>query len=468
MGHLSGPYLAADIYKRLCDQTGTPAFYAISSDDNQSYVLTTANRLGLKSDELIEKARSEISAALDAYAIRVDAFARPGSDKYIADVRSFFSAALEGGWIEIADHEVLFDSERGEYVVEAFVEGNCPHCLSPSAGGICESCGQPNSCRDLLNIKNKNVQIRVEPRLSLNLERYREALIKRLDATICESPAVRKLLKLLFAKELRPFALSYKSATGITIEHPALPDQRLNVWAEMFVGHYHFLEALAGEIDRQDRYVQCFGYDNSFFYVVVHSALSLIAADLGYEWPRPSEFVVNRFFNLEFKKFSTSQNHAIWANDLAREANSDVVRLFLALHGPSHDEGEYFSDKSIHRMEGLVDFLNDLVDQFNGRATSGLKLVEELSGPLSKNADFENPFSMKDYAKQALTALKFVSAGIRNDDRNLLQQVPYILKLWLGPLCPKYEVQLTTALDRYRSTDGLGRLQLPRISFALA
>src|SRR5262245_57643243 len=50
VGHMSGPYLAADIYRRQVLQDGHEAIYTVSTDDHQSYVDTTARRLGTDSE----------------------------------------------------------------------------------------------------------------------------------------------------------------------------------------------------------------------------------------------------------------------------------------------------------------------------------------------------------------------------------------------------------------------------------
>ena len=46
VGHLSGPFLAADVFCRFVRAKGGQTAFASYSDDNQSYVETTATRLG--------------------------------------------------------------------------------------------------------------------------------------------------------------------------------------------------------------------------------------------------------------------------------------------------------------------------------------------------------------------------------------------------------------------------------------
>src|SRR5207237_9845928 len=46
VGHLAGPYLSADVFTRFERLRGRTVLSAISTDENQSYVVTTAECLG--------------------------------------------------------------------------------------------------------------------------------------------------------------------------------------------------------------------------------------------------------------------------------------------------------------------------------------------------------------------------------------------------------------------------------------
>src|ERR1051326_6126261 len=98
VGHLSGPYLAADIYRRRMLQQGSQAVYVVSSDDHQSYVDTTAKRLGLSPEGLIAQARRDIQKSFEAYSIGLDHFGQP-SPEYCSFVSRFFAALVQNGFV---------------------------------------------------------------------------------------------------------------------------------------------------------------------------------------------------------------------------------------------------------------------------------------------------------------------------------------------------------------------------------
>ena len=51
--------------------------------------------------------------------------------------------------------------------------------------------------------------------------------------------------------------------------------------------------------------------------------------------------MVNEFYTLDGLKFSTSRNHAVWANELLRDEDPALVRLFLAWDRPDRYQSDF-------------------------------------------------------------------------------------------------------------------------------
>jgi methionyl-tRNA synthetase len=84
--------------------------------------------------------------------------------------------------------------------------------------------------------------------------------------------------------------------------------------------------------------VNFFGFDNSYFYAILHAAL-LIAAEQR-AW-LPYSTVTNEFYNLEHSKFSTSKDHVVWARDLAKRHSTDLIRFYAALNAPGWEKANF-------------------------------------------------------------------------------------------------------------------------------
>lgn len=439
VGHLSGPYLAADIYRRYLTQQGVTANYVISADDNQSYVETTAKRLGIRRDQLIARSREQILHTLQNYSIGVQLFGTLDHhyERFITD---YFRRIFDKKLINVRQTEVLFDTKNGTYPVEAHISGNCPTCLQKTCGGICESCGHPNQCIDLLNLNQQGLEIRQEPRLVLDLERFRpsiEAFLRQRP----NRPRLQYLINSLLEKKLTPFVLSYKTGHGISAEFAELADQQINVWAEMYPGHLYFLQQASKTLSANDQYVQFLGFDNSYFYVLVHVALMFAAKEVGLDWPAPTAFITNQFYHLDSVKFSTSKGHVLWAIDLAKKFNSDLIRLYLALNGPEYQEANFIEDDFEQSAQAIAGGINQLVRAYNqsrnNKQNNDLNLLNQLTAAMATILPLES-YSSQILAKQAIHCIQFVGQELMNGNTALRPFVPNILVLCLEIFCPKY------------------------------
>lgn len=439
IGHISGPYLGADLFSRTVRARGFRANFVVSTDDHQSYVDTTARRLGTTSELLVAKSRSEISASFENYGIELSAFGAI-NDEYRRFIESFFEKLLTQGFASIREEEVLFDNQLGCYAVEAFVAGLCRHCLASAAGGICEACGQPNKCTDLLGLDNSRFSVRREPRLVLDLERFRTKMEERLGAMQhTHRPSLRRLISSLLARPLEPFVLSYKTQRGIGLDLMGLHNQKLNVWGEMFPGHIYFLAQATGSVSREDRYVQFLGFDNSYFYVFVHLALSIAAQDIGFDWPTPEAFITNQFYNLDNEKFSTSKGHLVWARDLAADFDTDMIRLFLALHGPEYQEADFSRAAFMTEVARLERDINAVVKRYNNSPRGGADaaVVAALVTAMCPEIAIER-YSASDNARRALNGIRCVIDGPLAEQAGIVPYIPALLVLALESFCPRY------------------------------
>lgn len=443
VGHMSGPYLAADIYRRRMLQQGSRAVYVVSSDDHQSYVDTTARRLGTTSEKLIAQARRDILASFEAYSIGLNSFGQP-CPEYCEFVTRFFAALASKGLFRPQKVSVLFDRHNNNYPVEAFVSGCCPNCLEGTCGGICEGCGHPNSCNDLLGLDTARYEVRQEDRLVLDLEQFRPALDDHLLTLGTHRPALHRLITQLLSGKLKPFILSYKTPRGIDTAAWGLSGQHLNVWAEMYAGHMYWLNKAAGDEVSSGQYVQFLGFDNSYFYVILHVALALAARQAGFNWPLPSAFITNQFYYLGTGKFSTSKGHAVWARDLALECNTDLTRLFLALHGPEYQEATFNEGVFQQAVDELAAKINKLSSTYNNRRfrhRTATEIPPEVVQLMSQQVSLKE-YSNAELAKRAVHSIEYLEHWLAANDGASTEYIPSALALCLDALCPNFTSEI--------------------------
>lgn len=351
LGHLSGPYLAGDIQTRYLRQRGLDVRYACGTDDNQSYVPLAAAQRGSTPGETADLLAGDIQRTLAAARVEMDLFVRPNASRHHAPMAQAFCRALHerGALIEReAPSPYCHTCER--YLFEAHIRGGCPHCGALTGGNSCEDCGRPNDCIDLVDPSCTGCGGTPSPRtfrrLYFPLGRYARELAAY-HRSVAMAPGLRSLCEQVLAEGLPDIAVTHPAAWGIPAPIEGFEGQRLYAWFEMAPRYLAYAEALAEEQGGWQaffkaegaRIIQCFGFDNGFFYAVFLPALYL-AFDP--EIRLPAAFVMNEFYRLDGLKFSTSRRHAIWGRELMPAVPADMVRFYLAKTAPE-TEGTSFT-----------------------------------------------------------------------------------------------------------------------------
>jgi methionyl-tRNA synthetase len=355
VGHISGPYFGMDILRRYLLLRNTDVVAGIGVDLNQSYVVTTGERLGIDPVRLANQSHASIKNTLTAASISLDAVGMPNRE-YSEYVSQWFGQLHDAGTFEYREVSVPYDVKRKRFMFESYASGWCANCLASTCGGICEVCGHPNNPRDLFGLRptsgNHDDPIEFRPcgTWVLELERWRLPLEEHLRPLMERMrPSLRRLVKEILEQPLPVFPVTFPSEWGLQAPMPGSKGLVLNVWAEMVPGHYYWLKesqkAVAGVdllvSDEAVHYVQFLGFDNSFFYVFAHLALAFAAKKCGADSLLPQAFITNDFYLLDNYKFSTSQGHLIWGRDFLKNHSVDDARFYLAWSNPENDQSNF-------------------------------------------------------------------------------------------------------------------------------
>ena len=344
LGHLSGPFLAADVYVRFQRMIGTEVWHLTGSDDFQSYVVAAARREGRSPAETAAHYSAEIQATFDLMDIGVDQYtATAGDPTYPAALRRFFSRLVAAPAVRPREEVALFDGETGQYLFEADVAGRCPSCGQGAGGNICEGCREPNSCVDLIEPRATASDVPPRPgtvtRYSVPLHELRTQVeehhrLGRVPAT------VKQLADRLFRRERLDIALTHPAQWGVPAPGSDVPGQVVWSWPDLAFSFLHGIESLGARIGRGWRsdapqpdwkIVHFLGWDGSFFHPILFPALYRLAHP---DWNPDIDYHLNEFYLLEASKFSTSRRHVIWGKDILTPQSVDGIRLYLALTRP--------------------------------------------------------------------------------------------------------------------------------------
>lgn len=345
LGHLSGPYLGTDVYVRFQRMNGVNAWHLAATDDHQSYVAECARREGRDPAETAAHYSAEIRATLELMDIEIHQFNRTSAAVgYREALQAFFSRVVASGLVRPQEGAALFDGETGDYLYEPYVSGDCPTCGGSTGGNICEECGEPNFCADLIDPRSSRSD--AEPRHG-TITRYTLPLHELRDTVTAHhhsgrAPArIRELADRLFQRERLDMAITHPAEWGVRPAEAEAPEgQVIWVWLDLAYGWLHNIQLLGEKLGKDWRaaaprddwkIVHFLGYDNTFY----HSILSPALYKLAYPgWTPDIDYHVNEFYELDSAKFSTSRRHAVWGKDVLGPHSVDAVRFHLARTRP--------------------------------------------------------------------------------------------------------------------------------------
>ncbi|MEV7994256.1 class I tRNA ligase family protein [Streptomyces sp. NPDC086077] len=351
LGHLSGPYLGADVYVRYQRLIGNEAWHLTGSDDFQSYVTAVAARQDSTSAEVAAHFSAEIAATLAAMDISVDEYyVTSTEDGYREGLQRYFTRLVDSGHVRPRATPALLDAETGEYLYEVNVGGTCPSCSHGAGGNICEECGEPNLVADLVDPSSRLSS--AAPKTS-EVVRYTLPLHEFADAVADHHKRgrvpvrLRELAERVFARKTLDLPVSHPSDWGVRPAGDDLDGQVIWVWPEMSHGFLHGIERLGAGMGQQWskeapskdwKIVHFFGYDNSFYHAILYPVLYGLAHP---EWNPDIDYHVNEFYLLEGQKFSTSRRHAIWGKEILTPDTVDAVRYYLSRTRPEGERTDF-------------------------------------------------------------------------------------------------------------------------------
>lgn len=351
IGHLAGPFIAADVYARYLRSTGREVVFSSGTADDRSWHDS-------------RRTLADLGISLDGFA--------PHDERYEASVLDFVNSLHAKGKFVLRTVRLPYSERTGEYLVEGRVSGYCPFCLVRSRGGLCESCGHPNNFDELIEPRSTvdpadPVVLREVEILVLPMEEYRDALTefyRQRESRL--RPHAVQLVREVLARPLPDFPITYPVSRGIPAPFAETPGQSINPWVEgipavMYCSAFAFEQLGEGtrdddelwRADQDAEVIYFIGFDKVYFWGLTHVAL-LLAHDGRYVLP--DTIVSNELY----------QTEKLHAGELLAEVPRDLIRFYLTLSAPEHQQTSFDRDELTtvtaqrlvepwNRLAGLLD-----------------------------------------------------------------------------------------------------------------
>jgi methionyl-tRNA synthetase len=351
IGHLSGPYLAADIASRAARARGDRVLTLAGVDVHPNYVMTKAENLGVEVNEMVRGFRTQITTAFRLAGIGYDVFLDPEDDAFQRAVTGMLTELIATGSISMREVTMHACADCGRTMHHSYVVGKCPICGAGANGLSCEPCGGFTSAELLVDascarcggaLRPMQVTVPVLP-----LENYRAHLLAEWEQA--ELPGrVRAALAHYLRVPLPDYPVAYPTDWGIECAGE-LSGLRVDFPTELGLSYlYGPALALDPGADTLAERVEAWrevdgvwhfnGIDNTFYFGILYPA---ILAAAGVSRPLLRGATVNELYLLDGLKFSTSRNHAVWADEFLAEEDPELVRLYLSWDRPDRYESNF-------------------------------------------------------------------------------------------------------------------------------
>ncbi|HTZ42487.1 MAG TPA: class I tRNA ligase family protein [Jatrophihabitans sp.] len=370
LGHMSGPYLAGDIVSRAARARGERAVTVGGIDVHPNWVLTRAENDGIEVEKLIEDYVQRIDEALALARVECDLYLdarQAGHQRAVAELAAHLADTV-AHWREVT----LYSCAGCERTLHnSYLIGTCSRCGNGSNGGTCEGCGGYASAADLIDPACNRCGGAPVPFTARIPMLALEDFHRQLEETWLRAEFSRRIQDLIagyVVAGLPEIPLGYPTNWGVP-GVGSMAGLRLDVNIELGLSTYHLaakgvdpaVTTVAEQQAAWQRIGQVWhfhGIDNGFYFALLWPALF---AALGVRPAQVGGTVVNEFYTLDGLKFSTSRNHAIWADELLAAEDPEIVRLYLAWDRPDRYQSDFtrptfeaFRDRVAPMLDGTV------------------------------------------------------------------------------------------------------------------
>ena len=367
LGHMAGPYVAADVLRRALLLLGEPTHTLLGSLGHMNHVAVTAAANNESYYDTAERITVSIKEAFTALDIEWDVFVEPRpSEHYSALTKDILATLVDRGFVYARRGLVHRRPSDGALLFEAQVAGRCPRCEAAASANDCENCGRFHDDGETVDGRcarsGEALELVSLDRYYLRLEALRPALVAFRSRAVM-SPQMQSRIDGVLADPLPEVGITHIADYGIPVGVPGFEQQRINSYFEHAGRLLTAVQQLADTASNSGQawrtwlerhrveLIPIFGFDNYYMRGILFPAL--LHAYCG-SLIEPAVLVMNQFYLLDGKKFSTSRQHAVWADEFARENSSDAIRFHLSMTRPEASDGNFSHQEFRHTVASIL------------------------------------------------------------------------------------------------------------------
>ena len=151
IGHMM-EYIQADTWVRLQRMLGHEVYFVCADDAHGAPIMIAAERAGLTPQAFVAGIAAGRQQYLDGFHIQFDHWHSTDAPENHALAKSIYLSLRKNGLIDVRVVEQFYDPQKGMFLPDRFIKGECPKCgAKDQYGDNCEVCGAVYAPTDLLN-----------------------------------------------------------------------------------------------------------------------------------------------------------------------------------------------------------------------------------------------------------------------------------------------------------------------------
>ena len=151
IGHIM-EYIQADIWVRFQRMQGHAVNFVGADDAHGAPIMIAAEKAGKTPQQFVADIAAGRKQYLDGFLVQYDNWHSTDSPENIALAQAIYQDLLAAGLIEARTIQQFYDPQKGMFLPDRFIKGECPHCHAPDQyGDNCEACGAVYAPTELVN-----------------------------------------------------------------------------------------------------------------------------------------------------------------------------------------------------------------------------------------------------------------------------------------------------------------------------
>uniref|UniRef100_UPI0025F63AAB methionine--tRNA ligase n=1 Tax=uncultured Aquabacterium sp. TaxID=158753 RepID=UPI0025F63AAB len=424
IGHIM-EYIQADIWVRFQRMQGHQVHFVGADDAHGAPIMIAAQKVGKTPQQFVADIAAGRKPYLDGFHISFDHWSSTDSPENHELAQSIYLALKDQGLIDVRPVQQFFDPEKGMFLADRFIKGECPKCAAKDQyGDSCEVCGAVYAPTDLKNpysaLSGATPVLKTsdhyffklsDPRCLNFLQEWTQ------DGKL--QPAVSKKIKEWFTKDengeggLGDWDIS-RDAPYFGIEIPGAPGKYFYVWLDAPIGYLASLKSYFAAGGPKAKYGEARSFDEFMADPAVEQ-VHFIGKDITYFhtlfWPAMLQFSGRKLPNqVNVHGFMTVNN----GEKMSKSRGTGLDPLKYLSIGMNPEWLRYYIAAKLNANVEDIDFNKD---DFMARVNSDLigkfvNIASRAAGFIAQRFEGELTASLGDDGKQLLATLQAGRASI--------------------------------------------------------